>query len=400
MVSVLHNSIYQLFDIDIKSLILILFWGNLVSAGLIFSFRVATVFSRHDERSLLFMLGKLFQGAAFGLLLLRGQIPDLLSVNCGNTSLFLGVYFEALAMLNSLHAGSQAARRLCTGITAVCILIFNIAEYTTPGNPSLRVVTASLCVFFTLCVPTERLFREAGGSKFRHVVGGFYLVFLAMLLPRAVLGATAGIGLFTGAFIQSLTYLSLVLLLVFNLAAYLLLLKEESDKALHNLATMDILTGLPNRRAFRGAARQLFKQHMRDQRPLAVIAFDLDDLKTVNNVLGHNFGDLVLKHFAKALQNVIRDSGILCRYGSGEFLVLITGADAGKAASVGKDIMQSVKKIFMDLNTGFIFTASGGFTASVPASGDTLEIYIQRAEQALYLAKTTGKNKIMEWIVA
>lgn len=389
--------LYSLLDIHIKTLISVLFWGNLVAATLVYSFIALTPRSGHGKHSYTYFTGKLFQALAYLLLFFRDQIPDLLSVNCGNTFLFIGFWLEARSALQAIHADSPTVRKLCIGITAACVILFNAAEVIRPGDPAFRVFIASICVFLTLCVPTERLLLFPGTSPFKRAVGVFYLVFLAMLLPRAVAAMLSPFGLHSNTLVQALTFLSMVLLLVFSLAAYLFLLKEESDKALSEMAAMDTLTGLPNRRTFFATAQIVFAGHVGGNTPLAVLHFELDDFKNVNAIWGHSFGDFFLKSFAAALKHALRGSDTPCRYGNGEFLAILPGADAEQAAAIGKQALVGLKKIFLERRTGFIFTVSGGVSSGVPAPGDTLADYLRQANQALHIAQTTGNNKIVLW---
>ncbi|MCC8193200.1 MAG: GGDEF domain-containing protein [Deltaproteobacteria bacterium] len=390
---ILHN----LLAIDIRSLVAVLFWGNLVAASLVFAFLRLTGFSRSYNHTRYYLAGKIFQASAFLLLFSRGCVPDVLSVNAGNTFLFIGFHLEARCALQVIHADDPAVRRICTGITACCALLFNIGELLHPGDPAFRVVVASLCVFLTLLVPTERLLRVPQVSRFTRAVGVFYLVFLAMLLPRAASALWTPFGLLSNTVVQSTTFLSLVLLLIFSLAAYLFLLKEESDTALFMLATTDPLTGLPNKRAFLAAAQRAFTLHAQTDAPLAVIAFELDDYKTINDTWGQNFGELFLKSFATALKRTTRHTGILGRYGDGEFLAVLPGTDANTARRSGEQVLACLRKIFLEQQSGFIVTASGGVIAGIPRGGGSLEEDIRRANQALYIAQTTGGNRITQW---
>lgn len=389
--------VYPLLDADTRSLVSVLFWGNIVSAALILSFRATTPSSRDRLHPRYFIAAKVLQAAAWLLLFFRGQLPDLLSVNLGNTCLFLGFYCEARTVLLIIQADSRAVRLACTGITASCVLLFNVAEMIRPGDPSFRVMVASLCLFLTLAVPTERLLRLPDFSNFKKIIGVFYLIHMAMLLPRAVTAIVSPFDVLSNTLIQTLTHLSLVMLLVFSLAAYLLLLKEETDKALHEMSTKDPLTGLPNRDTFFASARFLFSRHIDGTAPISLIAFDLNDFRNVNNVWSNNFGDFFIKSFAAALSETIRSTDIPCRFRDEQFLVLLPETNAETAQQIGEQVSLRMKKRFMQQETGIIFTLSGGIASSAPKRGDTLEEYIRRAYVALHTATTTGKDKIVLW---
>lgn len=397
MFTMLNEILYPLLDIDVKTLVSVLFWGNMISAMLVYSFRVTSPFSRNKAPSTYYVLAKLFQSIAFFLLFFRGNLPEILSVNGGNSLLLFGFYWEARSMLSIIQADTGGVRKTI-GVTAFCcIALFNVAEMLYPNDPSLRVFLASICVFLTLFIPTTYLLFSRNTSNFKRVVGLFYLFFLTMLLPRAGMAITFSLNLHSNAFIQTLTFLSLVLLMIFSLPAYLLLIKEDTDKILHAMATTDALTGLPNRHSFVSAAKRLHDRHKASNSSLALIFFDIDDFKVINDQRGHGFGDEILKHFATALNTGVRAMDIPCRYGGEEFLLLLPRADAKVAASVAKRIMEAFRSILEKEQPGFICTVSGGIRAGVPAENDTLETDIRRADQALYDAKATGKNKAVLW---
>ena len=401
MNSLLDTVLHPLLYVDIRSLIAVLFWGNVVSFALVMSFRISSTFARDRLYSRFFALAKLLQASAWLLLLFRNILPDILSVNVGNTCLFIGFYCEARCMLQIIQSESQATRNACLGITAVSIVLFNAAEMLRPGDPAFRVGVASLCVFLTLLVPTVRILLYPGSGYFKKTVGIFYLAFLAMLVPRggAALLYPLGLpgGILSNTLVQTLTFLALVLLLVFSFAAYLLILREESEKKLHDMTTKDGLTGLPNRNAFLASAELLFSRHMDRQIPVAILAFELDDFQNVNTAWGDGFGDFFLKSFAAAVSTTIRNADLPCRYRDEEFLVMLPETDAATAKKLGDEIALGLKKKFLQQETGVIFTVSGGVASIVPQRGDTLEELIRKAFLALHIAKTTGANKISVW---
>ena len=195
-----------LLDIDVKTMLSVLFWGNTTSAMLVYSFKVASPFARNKAPSTYYVLAKIFQSSAFFLLFFRGDLPDILSVNGGNSLLLLGFYWEARSMLSIIQADTGGVCK-AIGITAFCcIVLFNMVETLRPDDhaPSLRVFVASICVFLTLCIPTMCLLFSSKSSNFKRVVGLFYLVFLSVLLPRAAMAISFSLSLHSNSLIQSM----------------------------------------------------------------------------------------------------------------------------------------------------------------------------------------------------
>lgn len=102
------------------------------------------------------------------------------------------------------------------------------------------------------------------------------------------------------------------------------------------LATLDSLTGLPNRRSFDLLAAQALHEAQRDSGPLVALLIDLDHFKALNDTHGHLAGDEVLRQFANVLQGSLRQSDILCRWGGEEFIVLLREAEGRQAIEVAE----------------------------------------------------------------
>jgi diguanylate cyclase (GGDEF)-like protein len=162
---------------------------------------------------------------------------------------------------------------------------------------------------------------------------------------------------------------------------------------MHKTAALtDPLTGLFNRRGLIEAARELTGKHARRARPLAVLVFDLDNFKTINDRFGHAVGDDVLKLFAALASGSMRTSDFVARLGGEEFAVIIRGTlDEGIA------VAERLRVAFEDAAR----TVSGryvGATVSVGvaahAATTNIDALIARADEALYAAKAAGRNRV------
>jgi len=152
------------------------------------------------------------------------------------------------------------------------------------------------------------------------------------------------------------------------------------------LATVDPLTGLHNRRV---AEQRLAGEVARSQRyrqPLTVMMLDLDGFKQVNDRHGHAAGDAVLREFAVRLNTAIRGSDVAMRIGGDEFMVLLPGTLPEEV----NHLLPRLRKIRVDVQGSSVrVTFSAGWTGYIP--GDTPEIMLERADQALYARKRDGK---------
>lgn len=158
------------------------------------------------------------------------------------------------------------------------------------------------------------------------------------------------------------------------------------------LAYHDGLTALPNRGLFNKLLSQAISQARRYHRQLAVAFIDLDRFKQINDTLGHEAGDELLKEVANRLKACVRNSDTVARLGGDEFVVLLTElADEHYAATVAQKIITSVAKPFSLLGQEFRVTASIGIS-SYPKDGPDEQTLTKNADIAMYQAKEDGKN--------
>jgi diguanylate cyclase (GGDEF)-like protein len=383
------------FDLEVRTLLMVLFAGNFVSVGLICAFYYATDTGRDWSSSWRLFLAKSFQCVGFLLLAARGAVPDILSVNLGNTLAFIGFYNEAVAMLRILNEAGRV-RALLVPILAVCVLGFNFLEFVYPDS-SLRVASASICIILIYALPCLRLFISPNSGRFKQWVGVMSLCVLVMLFPRAIYALTTETSLLSNTYIQTMTFLAMALQLVFSLPAYLLLIKEDTDQLIASMATTDMLTGLSNRYSFLDAAQRMFLRSRINGQSIAVLFIDIDYFKTINDAHGHAFGDQVLVSLGRTIRECLRPTDLSCRYGGDEFVVLLHDADASSATLAAERIRSLVAMLSFPDSADFHFTLSVGVADGVPSEDDSLDLFIGRADSALYVAKRSGRDRISQY---
>ncbi|MBI5945409.1 MAG: GGDEF domain-containing protein [Chloroflexi bacterium] len=161
------------------------------------------------------------------------------------------------------------------------------------------------------------------------------------------------------------------------------------------LARTDGLTGLYNYRHFFELASREFEASVRYQRPLAIIIFDIDYLKKINDTLGHSAGDKMLITATQAVANQMRGVDVLARYGGDEFVIMLPETSAQEAFNIAERIRVSVAAglLLTDFNK-FAITLSMGVSELLSDPADeNIEQVVQRADKALYIAKETGRNR-------
>ncbi len=163
---------------------------------------------------------------------------------------------------------------------------------------------------------------------------------------------------------------------------------------LHQWATTDPLTGLYNRRGFFGLARHEIERSRRFTRPLSVLVMDIDRFKLVNDTYGHPVGDVVLQQMAARFRNVLREIDLICRYGGEEFCILLSESDQEGAFSAAERILHEVRNQPFETRVGPLqITISIGL-ASLDEADAGLEELLDRADKALFQAKTSGRNRV------
>ena len=168
----------------------------------------------------------------------------------------------------------------------------------------------------------------------------------------------------------------------------------EHQSELQRLANTDPLSGALNRRAFRDVAETEIHNSRLRNHPTALILFDIDHFKGVNDQHGHHTGDRVICEFTDLLRTSLRAHDILGRWGGEEFIVLLPSASLDQAISVSERIRRAVENAAFSLGSDIDLrlTASAGVTHA--RESETLDGFIRRADLALYAAKENGRNRV------
>jgi diguanylate cyclase (GGDEF)-like protein len=169
---------------------------------------------------------------------------------------------------------------------------------------------------------------------------------------------------------------------------------EESNVKLEQISITDSLTGIFNRRHFDSLIDVALRKAFREQAPFSVIMADIDDFKRINDTYGHPAGDEVLISFARCILNSTRRPGdVVARYGGEEFILFLENTNDEGCALVAEKIRHAVENLSV-LDGRIRLTASFGIFSSVPVQGMTSEGFIKLADDGLYKAKKSGKNRV------
>ena len=166
---------------------------------------------------------------------------------------------------------------------------------------------------------------------------------------------------------------------------------EQRDRE----ADTDTLTGLANRRKFFEDAEREFVRARRYRRPLALIMFDIDQFKAVNDTHGHLVGDQILRVLAATVRKIVRATDTVCRFGGEEFIVLMPEAKRDEALAMAERLREKISDITVVAPEGtLLLTISLGVAGLEPDKDETLESLIGRSDKAMYEAKAAGRNTV------
>ena len=172
-------------------------------------------------------------------------------------------------------------------------------------------------------------------------------------------------------------------------------LESASSVNIYSQAQRDALTGIYNRMALANRAPEAMKRAEFLGEPLSIILFDIDHFKKLNDTFGHDLGDSILKGMASLVQNhLLRSPDFFVRYGGEEFMILLADTTLHKALEVGERLRHKIENsVFHEFEKEKIhITISLGVVEKAPRENWTA--LVKRCDEALYLAKTQGRNRI------
>ncbi|MGM3276704.1 GGDEF domain-containing protein [Ralstonia sp. 24A2] len=290
--------------------------------------------------------------------------------------------------------GKGSARHAETGafvIASVALVYFTFAS---PNIGAKIGIVSILFAYARIAVGTLAL-RHAphDGARYpyRFVAAAAYLGAL-FHITRAV---AVAFGMPQTAFLQpsawNVLFLGLAIVTFPCMSTGMVMLAHDQlARRMEQLANIDELTGVLMRRAFMARANALLHEAVASRKPLSIAVLDIDKFKAVNDAFGHAIGDQILKHVTSVVSARLRSSDLFGRLGGEEFAIVLVDARKIDAAAVMDELRLAVEQ---SPGEGVRCTFSAGVECVVP--GDTLAGALARADAALYMAKATGRNRVI-----
>lgn len=327
-------------------------------------------------------------------LLWREHLPEVLGVLMVQAGMSLGAFLYFWGC--SVYTGRRLLSLPRAIIFMGALLLLNL--YFTVVQPHLQMRFAlggvGNGIFFLL---TARTLAQGGCQRvpMRYLVAavagahGVFLLLRPLLFGIGAVQANASLA----AQIPHLVMLEFLIALLFMAFGTLMLANEFTTNELRQLAEIDSLTSIFNRRAFFTLLNKALHQSQRTGMGLAVLVVDLDHFKSINDTYGHQGGDEVLRHFVQTATQCLRQQDVMGRLGGEEFAIFLPGVDAKGAQVVAERLRAAVASRPAALQQGsHALTISLGLTLCVP--GDTPDTALHRADQAMYQAKERGRNRV------
>ena len=331
------------------------------------------------------------------LIMLRGLIPDVLSIVVGN--LMLSSVFVGMIAAVYQFQGRPVRWALLLAPPLLVLVIVSVYINNYPARVS----------FVGLVIGLQAVWALLAALSHRHAtVGrGQWLLVAGLLLEAVVLGGRALVAISThseatnilqSSALQTLTFLAAFSVVLVSSVGFVFMSRDRADENNRVLAALDPLTGVANRRSLIAALDRDVARAQRMREPMALMMVDIDHFKDVNDQYGHPAGDRVLCSVVNVLRQRVRAQDLVGRYGGEEFMVLLPDTGLTGAQQLARALCKAVEESRCPADgvpgPGIAVTVSIGVFGGRLESGDSWDMLIAAADRALYEAKNNGRNRV------
>jgi diguanylate cyclase (GGDEF)-like protein len=378
-------------NLDIGTLsVVTVFVTALLGALLVF----AGVQNRSTRAPMWWGAAYILGASGLGLLSMRGRAPDFVTIDIANALVLLG-YGVTWAGAR-IFDGRKVRPLIVVFAPVLWLLACRMPIFAADTN--LRIAVGSTMLAMLAMAIAEEFWRgrdEPLMSRWPTVIVLFaYAAALLARIPVVYFSPFAN----NNSLLSGLTFAVLAfgaLLFTVVLAFLLLNMTKERTELQHKIAALvDPLSGVGNRRAFLSESGRLFAQQKIDCRPLAMLLFDLDQFKAINDCLGHAAGDRVLQTFARVATTTLGSDVLFGRIGGEEFASLLPVGDLGEAFAIADRVRRNFAEAAASTGEGELLpTVSIGVTLGLDSKAEVEDLLLI-ADEALYRAKANGRNRV------
>ena len=336
----------------------------------------------------------LVRAASVTLFGMYGQAPDLITIDLANALLFTSF---AVTWTGARVFGGRPAEPVYLVTGAVIWLLVCRLPILSEAIDARALIASGIIAGYTWLTA-----YEFWHGRDEPLVSRWPLIFMlfahgALFLLRtplvALLPLKSTSGIYDSVWMAVLSFEAL--LFTISIAFILLAMAKERTELRHRTAAMvDPLTGISNRRAFVQYAQQLSKRLNSRPCSIAVLLVDLDHFKSINDRFGHALGDRVLEIFTDSAQKSVRATDLIGRLGGEEFAAILVDTTKDRALAVAERIRENFAKAALEVDKRPVgATVSIGLALCAETAFDFTELLAQ-ADQALYVAKERGRNRV------
>ncbi len=333
------------------------------------------------------MIALLVLSSALPLFILRGKIPDFVSIIIANTLIICGFYLINYGT-RKFHNPEEKILPWHIGYIIFCVLL---TCYFTYVDDNIVIRTANNALF-SLMILTHQfiyVYRNFQPSPGRNLlIFALVVVILSRVfrIETIILGIDLPQGLFDGSVSQLINFIAPSITIPLSTISFILLTSEKLNEHLNFISRHDLLTGCLNKQF---GMQELNKEIARTKRyhsKLSIMLIDLDNFKHINDKHGHLIGDSVLVDFSQKARTCLRTTDIFIRFGGDEFFVILTNTSQHQARLVAERIHEAAMSNFSPA-----WTVSIGISEWKGEQDNTNALF-SRADYALYEAKNSGRN--------
>ncbi len=322
-------------------------------------------------------------------------LPLVFSEVFGYFLVVVGDFFAVKGLC--LFAGRQPYHRMTyvTLGTVFSALLYSTYVAPDPFHRVMALVAGHVVAIILLAVTQVKIYRQEGvGGIFVLALSSFWEIFLspALLIMMYLAWHNVDVEVALG-WVQPMSAVAMIGIL--QTFGFTLLAANRTQRELRDMALLDTLTGVPNRRAFDAAMKRAVESTRRNGTQLGLVLIDIDHFKRVNDTYGHGVGDALLRHVAATVSATLRDCDFFARIGGEEFALLVEDASAETLNEVAERFRLAVETLPLQRahESPLGCTLSAGLALSEPGRVDATQLYAV-ADAALYRAKGNGRNRV------
>jgi diguanylate cyclase (GGDEF)-like protein len=337
------------------------------------------------------------------LVMLRGLVPDALSVVVGN--LLLSCVF--VGMIAAIYQFQGRPLRWALLLAPPALVAGFVIAFidNLPARASFVGLVIGLQAVWALAAALERHHATVGRGQWLLVAG--LGLEAAVLGGRAVLVVTASgaaTGILQSSILQTFTFMGTFSVVLISSMGFVFMSRDRADENNRIMAALDPLTGVANRRSLIAALDRDISRAVRTRESIALMMVDIDHFKRVNDHYGHPAGDQVLCSVVNVLRGRVRAQDLVGRYGGEEFMVVLPDTTLQGAEQLARELCRAVAEsrcrapapgeADADGSVNIAVTVSIGVFGGRLEPGDSWDMLIAAADRALYEAKERGRNRV------